>query len=238
MTDRPLRERSSEFAGAIAGTLGAVLPVSVGMVSLAADEESRYVVRPAGDTVRAQRVPLHVGGVHLADMALSFYLALDREGLHLKVQKSTFAVYSVLDRTPIVRLEYDAAMTRVPAAHWHIHAERGAFSHLLARAHAVGAGHVTRPHELSSLHFPVGGERFRPCLEDFLEFLVSECGVDARSGWDGAVRRGRSDWRKRQLRALTRDAQQEAAETLTALGWTVTPPPTAPDVYDDTFVKP
>ena len=51
---------------------------------------------------------------------------------------------------------------------------------------------------LLTLHFPLGGSRFRPCLEDLLEMLVSELGVDstrkvvsrsARDGSGGAASR-------------------------------------------------
>jgi hypothetical protein len=40
----------------------------------------------------------------------------------------------------------------------------------LANNHSVPA--------MRELHFPVGGPRFRPCLEDVLEMLVVELGVD------------------------------------------------------------
>lgn len=116
-------------------------------------------------------------------------------------------------------------MTSAPIAHWQLHAERGAFTHLLSRAHAHRPRLVGRPHDLSSLHFPVGGERFRPCLEDLLEFLVTECGVDCREGWQDVVRAGRERWRRRQLASAARDVPDLAARVLTELGWTVAPPP-------------
>jgi hypothetical protein len=37
--------------------------------------------------------------------------------------------------------------------------------------------------ELGRLHFPVGGKRFRPCLEDVIEMLVVERFVWGRDGW-------------------------------------------------------
>lgn len=80
---------------------------------------------------------------------------------------------------------------------------------------------------LSSLHFPVGGERFRPSLEDFLEFLVSECGVDRIEGWETVLAEGREIRRRFQLRTVVRELQVEAAEVLKLNGWTVAPPPGA-----------
>jgi hypothetical protein len=36
---------------------------------------------------------------------------------------------------------------------------------------------------LDRLHFPVGGRRFRPILEDVIEFLIVERLARARDGW-------------------------------------------------------
>jgi hypothetical protein len=170
------------------------------------------------------RIKLHVEDEHLADLSIKYFVTMDAGQTYLKVSKSDLAVHSTLDRTALFRLEFDANKTATPTAHWHVHAERGALSHLLARANAVRPDRVRRPHDLSSMHLPVGGDRFRPCLEDFLEFLVVECGVDANPGWQRHVREGRERWRRLQMRTLTRDLQEEAAETLRHHGWTVEPP--------------
>ena len=94
-----------------------------------------------------------------------------------------------------------------------------------------------RPNDLSSLHFPVGGERFRPCFEDFLHFLVEECGVDRVDGWVDVIREGREQWRRRQLRSTIRDAQAEAAEVLRKQGWTVEPPPALVNEHQGSFTR-
>ena len=80
------------------------------------------------------------------------------------------------------------------------------------------------PHDLSSLHLPVGGERFRPCLEDLLQFVVDECGVDHHQGWRTHLEEGRLLWRRRQLASAVRDIPDEAARVLRDLGWTVSAP--------------
>ena len=211
-----LEEHSVRFAADVQATLDGVLPGKRHVVPTRFQGEERYIVRTT-----EKNVALHVGGEHLADMYLSFGLSLDRSGEYLKTVRTDLALKSVLDNTPLARLDYRADMNRAPVTHWNIHAERGAFSHLLARAHAVDPERVSRPHALSSLHFPVGGERFRPCLEDFLQFLVEECGVDSVDGWSEVVNRGRQQWRRRQLRSTVRDAQEEAADVLRRLGWSV-----------------
>jgi hypothetical protein len=200
--------------------------------------DDRFVVRPSGERPKDQRVPLTVRDEVLATLGMQIYLVMDRSGKYLKASRSDFAVHSVLDNTPLLRQEFVAEMgTGAPIAHWHIHAERGSFSHLLARAHEVRPETVSKPHDLSSLHFPVGGERFRPCLEDFLEFLVRECGVDSLDGWEQAVREGRERWRRKQLRAAVRDLQTDAAAVLVDNGWTVTQPSPLPSDSSKTTTK-
>jgi hypothetical protein len=229
-----LEAASAKFATAIQATLDGVLPGEREIISRRAPDLERYVV---GAQDR-EGVPLLVGAEPLATLSLSMYLSLDRTGTFLKTVRSDMAVKSTLDRTPLIRLDYRADMGRAPTSHWQVHAERGAFSHLLARAHAVDPARVKKPHDLSSLHIPVGGERFRPCLEDLLQFLVQECGVDSKDGWLDVVERGRELWRHRQLRATIRDAQEETADVLRGLGWSVEASPNVESQeYTPTFVR-
>lgn len=62
------------------------------------------------------------------------YQVLDRAGDYLKTSKTDFRVFSKIDRTPLLRLEYDSEASVVPSSHWQFHAERGAFAHLLTIA--------------------------------------------------------------------------------------------------------
>lgn len=222
--DKSLAEGSARFAQEIQESLDGVLPGMRRIISRRLDGVDRYIVQPEGINPTDRRIPVYVDGERLADLSVSLYLALDRTGRYLKTVRSDISVHSVLDRTPLVRLDYRADMHTAPIAHWQIHAERGSFSHLLSRAHAHRPSLVEKPHDLSSLHFPVGGERFRPCLEDVLQFLVLECGVDAHTDWQGAVHTGRESWRRRQLAAAVRDAPEEAARALSEAGWTLASP--------------
>ena len=74
---------------------------------------------------------------------------------------------------------------------------------------------------MSDLHFPVGGTRFRPCLEDVLDMLVRELGVDHADAWRTALTDGRERWRRMQTAAVVRDAPVEAIAALTALGYDI-----------------
>lgn len=227
-----LAERAAQFARELEDTLNGVLPGYRRVVGLRAEGAQRFVIRPEDQAAsKTERVPLYVQGELLAELSISEHLDLDRTSTHLKTVRSDFRVFSVLDRTPLLRLEYRADMATDPISHWQVHAERGAFSHLLTRANEHRPGRVRKPHDLSSLHLPVGGERFRPCIEDLLQFLVVDCGVDHREGWRAMVENGREQWRRRQLGAAVRDAPSEAVRVLKDLGWTVEPPSSTPPEY-------
>lgn len=105
-----------------------------------------------------------------------FIVEMDSEGVYMQVKTSTIGLW--VDTTggkkgprPLVRVEYDRAKTLSgAAAHVHLHA----YSPELAWIY----GSSGRPAlNLHSLHFPVGGRRFRPTLEDFLFFLYNEKGI-------------------------------------------------------------
>ena len=235
-----LEQKSASFAAELQTTLDLVLPGDRTIVATrASDSDHRFVVSPEGAQVSDRRLPLYVHGEHLANLAVSMYLDLDRTGKHLKTVKSDVIVHSKLDSKPLIRYEYLSTMTSSPIAHWHVHAERGALSHLLARAHEHHPGLVKAPHDMSSLHIPVGGERYRPCMEDVLpvggeryrpcmedvlQFLVADCGVDAVPDWEKAICEGCERWRLRQLATAIRDVPGETGRILAELGWTVTPP--------------
>lgn len=153
---------------------------------------------------------------HLARLKVDVWCCLDSRREFLAVEESTYQLIAHVDRAPIIRFEYERGATTKPWAHVQVHAHRGALSHLLSRAR-----HAT-PHSMESLHLPVGGDRFRPCLEDVIEFLVVECGFDRAEGWRRAVDKGRERWRRTQARTAVRDAPSEAVAVLRALGYTVT----------------
>lgn len=219
-----LESYTSAFAAELGTTLQACLPnaPSVDAQGLG----NRFVLQPTDVAGKPTPVPLFVADKKLATLDFTMYLDLDWSGRYLKNVRTDIAVYSVLDKQPLFRLDYDADMHTVPRAHWQFHAERGSLTHLLTLAHEHRPKVVKNPHTLSKLHFPVGGERFRPCLEDVIQFLIEECGVDRRRNWREAVTVGREKWRRLQFRTTVRDLQAEAAEILRREGWTVTAPKT------------
>lgn len=83
-----------------------------------------------------------------------------------------------------------------PAAHVQVNGHSPALDELCQRAEVRK--------ELKDLHLPVGGRRFRPTLEDLIEFLIIEGFAEARSDWRRVLERPRRAWEERQLRAAVR----------------------------------
>jgi len=74
------------------------------------------------------------------------------------------------------------------------------------------------------LHFPVGGRRFRPSLEDIVEFLIVEKLVSFHDAWQEGLAEGRQRWDAVQVMAAVRARPADAAEQLRQLGYAVDAP--------------
>lgn len=211
-----LGEESSKFAADIAATLAGTLP---GACTVLAERlGNRYVVRPPKD----HDVTLTVGGEAIGSLDAWFRCTVDTYGRYLAVAESQFSLRWGLVKEPLLRLHFVRAPGARPGAHWHVHAERGAFSAILALSGKRAA------HSLGALHLPVGGGRMRPALEDLIEFLIRECGVDPVDGWEQMLAERRERWRRHQIGALVRDAPEEAVGVLEETGYVVAMPPDGP----------
>jgi hypothetical protein len=74
---------------------------------------------------------------------------------------------------------------------------------------------------LAAFHFPLGGHRFRPCIEDVLQALIAEFDIDTVPGWESALRQGRIEWRRMQALAAVRDCVPDIVALLNDLGYDV-----------------
>jgi hypothetical protein len=178
-------------------------------------------------------IPLTVDGAPLLNLTAEYYCIWDSPGQFLAVDESAVKVYAGAKAAgePLFRYEYTRATTGdVPAAHVQIHGHRDALAFVMTRAGSGSprgqqlAGRVaqgTAVPRMSDLHFPVGGTRFRPCLEDVLDMLVRELGVDHERAWRDALADGRERWRRMQTAAVVRDAPAAAIEALSALGYEI-----------------
>lgn len=156
-------------------------------------------------------------------LKVEFAVGLDDEQTYLTVYRSTYGLWirpkpKDLPR-PVFRVEYDREARQKPAAHVHIHAESAEIGWL----YGTGAHPLPR---LDEIHFPVGGHRFRPTVEEFLLFLDREHLFSdwSNRGWRQVVEESLSDWEERQARATVRRYQHAAVDELTRLGFVVERP--------------
>ena len=145
-------------------------------------------------------------------------LELDDSKTFLTTSKSTYTLQENADTASI--LTYDFVRdppNEFPEAHIHIHGE----SDVLIKMLRAGGRDKSKP---ADLHLPVGGRRFRPCLEDIIEFCILERLVTPRRGWRDALNKSRDEFLDQQLRAAVRRNPTKAAEDLNRDGWQVLEP--------------
>lgn len=157
---------------------------------------------------------------------------------YLTVQESSIAVGlgdSERDE-PIFRYEYVRSPRNpaLPVAHLHVHGHRDEFIHGMLLSSAQRPKDRWKKIEksqlkaklptMSQVHFPLGGPRLRPGLEDVIHLLITEFGVASKPGWYEFLNQRRREWRTLQLRALIHRNPDLAAEVLSEKGYSVEAP--------------
>ncbi|WP_225755447.1 hypothetical protein [Actinotalea sp. Marseille-Q4924] len=228
-TPQRLVAKVEEFADELGALLSGVFPGQhPDFLARVTEGESTLVIieqdPPTGIELTAAEEPL-------LRLTASYRCSWDHAGEFLAVLESTFAVFTSQSDEPLFRYDFIESDGKVPGAHLNVHGHRDEMVFALtsagrrlrgrARSATVSRGRVPR---LASFHFPLGGPRFRPSLEDVVEIVVREFGLDTNPGWERAVQTGRSAWREKQLRSAVRDDPESAADTLTSLGYTVSWP--------------
>ena len=155
-------------------------------------------------------------------LKIEFHVSLDDESNHLAVQQSTYGLWVRPDPhrkpRPVFRIEYNRDAYNKPAAHVHLHAESMEFGWI------YGTAGLPLP-RLFEIHFPVGGRRFRPTVEELLKFLDrEELFVDWLPGWNQLVEQSLEQWEWNQARATVRQHTEAAVGQLRDMGYEVTPP--------------
>ena len=181
----------------------------------------------------------HEGGIPLLiedkprlQLQVDYYLIVSPNSTRATVVRSTFLVRPYGIGRPLFSVDYVRdAHSNTPAAHYNFHFEHGPVEQELLTAGAVRRGKLHRRAaeggkgaRLADLHFPVGGHRFRPCLEDVIEMLWIEFGIDVKQTAKAAINEGRETWRSMQAKAAVADDPSSAVDELRALGFTVVPP--------------
>jgi hypothetical protein len=208
---------------AIGASLSAALDPGNGRcwVGLGISRRNIGIPRPVPLAVRPRARPTGY-------LLVAHVLELDPEGVWLAASKSEYALY-LDEEMERMAFHYDYVRqpdNEYPAAHFQVEGGEGPLTELSAR--------LGQSKELKHFHFPVGGRRFRPSLEDVVEFLVVEGLAEAHEGWDRVLSDHREEWHTRQLRAAVRREPASAAEELADLGWQVS----APDAGTTGYARP
>lgn len=217
-----LKSQAREFAGDLTELLNRTVTDGIRLRSYM-DQRGRAVIgyevsekNPVGDcvplTISKAPARLYLSVLHT--------LELDDSETLLTTDKSTYTLQADSDTAPI--LTYDFVRkppNEFPEAHIHIHGNSDVLRGML---HASRRG-KDKP---ADLHLPVGGRRFRPCLEDVSEFCILERLVTPRQGWRSALNNSRDEYHHRQLRAAVHRNPIPAVEALKRDGWQVTAPNT------------
>ena len=156
--------------------------------------------------------------VHLT---YTHWCGLDDHDTRLATLVSTMNLYAseeISNESLLMGIDYTRdPQNEFPRAHIHVAGERDDLD-------AIYLGNARKRRTLRQLHLPVGGSRYRPTLEDLLEFVILEEMAKPGSEWEQAIAKHRGRWQDLQLRAAVRNNPTEAAEELIAAGWKVAPP--------------
>jgi hypothetical protein len=141
---------------------------------------------------------------------VGFQVTRDTTERFLSVKQSHFGVFSAEDeRRCLCRWDYEREKgDEHPEAHLQVYGKSAALASWTGQPH-------TR--ELSRLHLPAGGRRFRPIVEDIIQFLVAEGLAEPRDGWQDALAAHRREWERIQLKAAIRADPLTARDLLREL---------------------
>ncbi len=230
MTETPLEHAVEGFISRLNNVIDASIHTDIRFAAEFFEPDERAIVQfPIPADRRSPGLPL----VRPNDdsqpsnlfLRAQYRVEMDDTNVHLQVITSTVGLLVDVtggqsDPRPLVRVEYDRRRSKPgrPAAHVHLHANSPELAWI------YGSSGQPAP-DLHALHFPVGGRRFRPTLEDFLLFLDRErIFTNWKPGWRAKVIESLAEWDRSQARTTVRRYPDEAIAQLEDLGYVVTPP--------------
>lgn len=200
--------------------------------------EEQYTSTPRGyrkngrdsfviNTHNPEGIPLTVEGRIILRLDYRYQCSFKDGSSYLQVDDSSITLRAESDPAPIVHYDYVRNVRgSIPAAHINIHASNDSATKAMLACGTRKQGKNRRKSFIeegkfptfSSLHFPVGGDRFRPGLEDVLQMAATEFAIDLQHGWQDALECSRQDYRIKQIQALVREFPDIAWQTLVTEG--------------------
>lgn len=196
------------------------------LTCLVAKDKNTATITFGGSKNRAMSdlIPMGVKRPIRVWLSLLFSVSLDDDGDFLTITQSAMSLFSTDkrdDHALIVGVDFARDPgNKYPGSHLHVSGGRDDLDRIYG-------GNERKVRKLRDLHLPVGGKRFRPTLEDLIEFMILEEMVTPRDGWEAVVQEHRERWEILQTKAAARKHQEAVAEVLRSKGWTVDPPPAA-----------
>jgi hypothetical protein len=218
LTASPLEALARRFAGDLSELLNRTITDGIRFSTIL--REPTLCISAVGigkRDLRPELIPVTVGRKKppSAFLFIAYVLEMDAEEKYLTVNKSQVGLYATNELGSMV-FHYDynrMPANEYPSAHFQVAGQSASLA-------TVVTGTPAASKSLRDLHFPVGGRRFRPTVEDVVEFLIVEEVADAKPGWEVAVEERREAWKEIQIKAAVRrnpdwatEALREATET-------------------------
>lgn len=192
---------------------------------LGRNDEAYLTVTLHGDhaliePMQVQGIPISVNGESVYLLQLNIRCVWNSTAKYLAVRNSTYQISVSGHSEPVIRFDYVSDARGVPASHLNVHSHHPGLAKAMSLAkpnsRAAKAQGAT-----NKLHVPTGGHRFRPALEDVLEMLIKDFGIDKEPDSIRVIRAGRRSFRSRQLAASVHDNPEEAIRALSELGYSI-----------------
>jgi hypothetical protein len=204
-----------ELEHLIAGILGKETSLKAEVV------QSRYEPRVSISNSDLNGIGISIQGRAAFLLQLSYLCELHPATNRLTIINSTYKVVLPGTGAPLWHYDYVRDMKKAGSAiaHLNVYAHRNEIVGAMALS-----GKTHKRLNLQTLHFPFGGPRFRPTIEDVFEMLITEFGIDKAHGAIAKLRASRAKYFERQLESAVFDSPDVAAGALRELGYGIESP--------------
>jgi len=166
-------------------------------------------------------VPICIDSVVVFYVQIFYNCAWNNITERITILESSYTVWMKDVKEPLWRYDYVRDMSsKAPIAHLNVHAHRDE----IVWAMSLKKKKSVHDLKIQKLHFPFGGARFRPTIEDVLQMLIEEFDIDKSQNAKSILEESRVRYFERQLHSAVIDSPGVAIEALEKLGYAVSEP--------------